>query len=131
GVLRPLTDSALPIKPRDIADGLSNTLLVAEKALYLPNLGLLQADDDQGYTVGYDHDTIRHTDKAPTPDFAEPSLNGQDQYVGTFGSSHPTTFQSVFADGSVHSIRYTIDPRIFSYLGNIHDGHIIDSGDYF
>jgi type II secretory pathway pseudopilin PulG len=131
GVLRPLTDSALPIRPRDITDGLSNTLLVAEKALYLPNMGQLQPDDDQGYTVGYDHDTIRHTDKAPNPDYAEPNLYGTDQYTGTFGSSHPSTFLSVFADGSVHGISYSINPTTFKYLGNIHDGHVIDSGDFF
>jgi type II secretory pathway pseudopilin PulG len=130
GVLRPLNDPACPIRASDIYDGLSTTLLVAEKALYLPNLGLLQPDDDQGYTVGFDHDTMRHTDKAPNPDFSEPSLVGTDQYTGTFGSSHPVAFQSVFADGSVHRINYSIDPTAFRYLGNISDGHVIDNSDF-
>ena len=130
GVIRPLGDSALPIHIRDITDGVSNTLLVAEKALYLAKLGQLQADDDQGYTVGTDHDTIRHTDKLPTPDYREPSLNGADQYTGTFGASHPATFQGVFADGSVHAINYSISQTTFSYLGNIADGRVINPGDY-
>jgi prepilin-type N-terminal cleavage/methylation domain-containing protein len=131
GIIRPLKDPALPIRPRDITDGLSNTLLVAEKALYLPNLGTLQSDDDQGYTVGFDHDTMRHTDKAPVPDFSEPNLNGTDAYTGVFGSSHPVSFLGVFADGSVHRISYAIAPSTFQYLGNIRDGHVIDGGDFF
>ncbi|HEV3202975.1 MAG TPA: DUF1559 domain-containing protein [Gemmataceae bacterium] len=130
GILRPLTDPMLPIRVIDVTDGLSNTLMVAEKALYLRELGRLQADDDQGYTVGYDHDTMRHTDRAPTPDYNEPSLHGTDAYTGTFGSSHPGSFQAVFADGSVHGIRYSINPTIFRYLGNIRDGHPISSDDY-
>jgi prepilin-type N-terminal cleavage/methylation domain-containing protein len=130
GVLRPLDDPNLPIHVRDITDGVSNTLLVAEKAMYLPALGQLQADDDQGYTVGYDHDTMRHTDKNPTPDFFEPSLNGTDPYVGTFGSSHPATFSAVFADGSVHAISYAISLQTLINLGNIADGKVIDSGDF-
>jgi prepilin-type N-terminal cleavage/methylation domain-containing protein len=130
GVLRSLGDPAVPIRIRDITDGVSNTLLAAEKAMYLPNLGLLQADDDQGYTVGFDHDTMRHTDKLPTPDYLEPSLNGTNAYTGTFGSSHPGLFLALFADASVHRIAYTISAATFNYLGNIADGHVINSGDF-
>jgi prepilin-type processing-associated H-X9-DG protein len=130
GVLRPLNDPNLPIHVRDVTDGLSNTLMVAEKAMYLPALGQLQADDDQGYTVGYDHDTMRHTDKLPIPDYREPSLNGTNQYVGTFGSSHPATFNAVFVDGSVHAISYGISLQTFINLGNIADGNVLEAGDF-
>jgi prepilin-type processing-associated H-X9-DG protein len=130
GVIRPLSDPQAPMRIRNITDGLSNTLLVGEKALYRPNLGQLQVDDDQGYTVGSDHDTMRHTDRAPTPDYSEPSLTGTTAYTGTFGSSHPNLFQVVFADGSVHQLSVSIDTTVFSYLGNVSDGHAISAGDY-
>jgi prepilin-type processing-associated H-X9-DG protein len=29
---------------------------------------------------------------------------------------------AVFADGSVHNIKYGIDPQVFNALGNINDG---------
>ena len=46
-----------------------------------------------------------------------------------FGSLHPTRFQAVFADDSVHSISYSIDTTIFSYLGNIADGNTLPASD--
>lgn len=115
-----------PIRPRDVSDGLSNTLVVAEKAMFLAQLGQLQPDDDQGYTVGFDHDTMRHTDQPPIPDYKDPNPGGTSYAAGAFGSSHPMTFQAVFGDGSVHAIPYTINPTVFQYLGNISDGHPID-----
>jgi prepilin-type processing-associated H-X9-DG protein len=39
-----------------------------------------------------------------------------------FGSAHPAGINAVFADGSVHSIKYGIDPDVFNALGNIDDG---------
>jgi hypothetical protein len=33
----------------------------------------------------------------------------------------------LFADGSVHAIPYAIDPLVFSYLGNIADGQVINA----
>jgi prepilin-type N-terminal cleavage/methylation domain-containing protein len=140
GVIQPLRiriDSShnipnanLPIRVRDITDGVSNTLLVGEKAMYLPELGHLQADDDQGYTVGFDHDTMRHTDSPPLPDYNDRDPTGTSYSQGSFGSSHQGTFQAVFADGSVHRIQYSIDPTVFKYLGNIKDGNPINSSDY-
>jgi type II secretory pathway pseudopilin PulG len=130
GVIRPLGDGNLPIRVQDIKDGASNTLLVAEKTLYHPNLGQLQPDDDNGYTVGFDHDTMRHTDQAPIPDSRAPNLQGTGNRTGTFGSAHPSTFQAVFADHSVHSISYSIDPTVFKNLGNIADGNPISSSDF-
>ena len=130
GILRPLGDAALPIRVVDVADGLSNTLLVAEKAMFLPNLGQPQADDDQGYSDGFDHDTMRHTDQSPSPDYRDTDPRNTNSFIGQFGSSHPAAFQAVFGDGSVHSIRFAIDPTIFRYLGNIHDGHPISTSDF-
>ena len=89
-------------------------------------LGQPQSDDDIGYTEGWDTETVRRTNKAPLPDYSADSGNGNKR----FGSSHSGGFNTVFADGSVHFIPYTIDPTIFSFLGNKSDGQPISGADY-
>jgi prepilin-type N-terminal cleavage/methylation domain-containing protein len=111
-----------PLTINKIRDGASNTLLVADKRLNLALLGRPQDDDDTGYASGFDADVIRYTDLAPAPDYV--GKGGQDG-GRLFGSSHTGGFNAVLADGSAHFISYTIDPTIFSYLGNISDGNSI------
>ncbi len=113
-----------PIRIADITDGTSNTLLVGDKRLNIQALGQNQPDDNEGYTCGWDEDTIRRTDSAPLPD----SFGGTGRKL--FGSSHPGGFNAVLADGSVRSIAYTIDVTVFSYLGNIADGQVFNSDDF-
>ena len=38
------------------------------------------------------------------------------------GSAHPAGMNAVFADGSVHNVKYGIDPDVFNALGVINDG---------
>jgi hypothetical protein len=122
-----------------VKNGLSNTLMVGEKRMNLFIMGQDMEDDNQGFTVGFDEDTVRSTSATsssdggpPAPDFRHESA---DQYhdigVKRFGSSHVANFQAVFGDGSVHNISYTIDPHVFSYLGNIDNRNVIpDTGDW-
>jgi prepilin-type N-terminal cleavage/methylation domain-containing protein len=110
----------------DVTDGTSNTLLVGDKRLNLAKLGRPQNDDDTGYATGFDNDVVRYTTKAPAPDYSAPKGDGDYR----FGSSHVGGFNTVFVDGSVHSLSYTIDPTVFSYLGNKSDGQVINSGDF-
>jgi prepilin-type N-terminal cleavage/methylation domain-containing protein/prepilin-type processing-associated H-X9-DG protein len=114
-----------PARIADITDGTMNTLLVSEKRLNLTTLGQGASDDNEGYTCGFDEDTIRTTAYAPLPDYT----TGKDK-KHRFGSSHSYGINAVFADGSVRSISYSIDPTIFGYLGNKSDGHAINAGDY-
>jgi prepilin-type N-terminal cleavage/methylation domain-containing protein/prepilin-type processing-associated H-X9-DG protein len=117
GVVRQYT----PVRIADITDGTSNTLMVSEKRLNLRYLGQVQPNDYIGYTAGWENDVVRSTDERPRPD-----LNGDDDgYEDVFGSSHPGRFNAVLADGSVRSISYTIDPLMFSYLGNKSDGKVV------
>jgi prepilin-type N-terminal cleavage/methylation domain-containing protein len=109
----------------DITDGMSTTLLVGEKRLNLTHLGEDQPDDNEGYTCGFDEDTIRRTDAAPAPDYFGSGAGGM-----LFGSSHPSLFNTVFADGGVRPISYSIDPVVFQNLGNMHDGQAIDGTDF-
>ena len=109
-----------PRSMRDLSDGASRTLAVAEKRLNLRELGSVQPDDKEGYTSGFDDDTMRSTqaDKPPAKDYVGPSGDGEN----LFGSSHPKTFNAVFADGSVHGLSYDIDSTVFESLGIINDG---------
>jgi prepilin-type N-terminal cleavage/methylation domain-containing protein len=124
-----------PHRFSEITDGTSTTLLVAEKHLNLAKLGEWQPDDNEGYTAGWDHDTIRHTDGAifpewkPVPDYVDTGPGTENTLVGVFGSSHPGIFHAIFVDGSVQRLKYSIDPHAFMYLGNIGDGQAITGVD--
>ena len=103
---------------RTDAESWSNTLLVGEKRMNTFMLGQNMEDDNQGYSVGMDEDTLRHTNAAPGRDY---SSAGGYSVVGEqrFGSAHAFSFQAVFGDGAVHSISYDISPTVFSELGKI------------
>jgi prepilin-type N-terminal cleavage/methylation domain-containing protein len=109
-----------PRKFSELVDGTSHTLLVGDKRLNLSLLGQPQEDDNEGYTAGWNSDTIRQTDKVPLPDFI-----GEGDGDGRFGSSHPGVFHVVMADGSTRSLAYTIDGTTFRHLGDVHDGHVV------
>jgi prepilin-type processing-associated H-X9-DG protein len=114
-----------PVRIAEITDGTSNTLLLGEKRLNLGELGQEQPDDNEGYTAGFDEDTVRSTDDPPAQDM----LGGGPDPQKRFGSSHIGKMNAVFADGSVHTISYSIDRTTFSYLGNKSDGQVIN-GDW-
>lgn len=48
----------------------------------------------------------------------------------SFGSSHPSGLNVVFADGSIHLIDYSIDPTVFALLGSRADGLPINRSDF-
>ena len=110
-----------PVRFREVTDGTSRTLLAADKRLNVRRLGEPQDDDNEGYTVGWNEDTIRRTDGGPKADHS-----GDGDGEKLFGSSHPEGFNTVFADGSVHFIPYTIDEKPFKHLGDKSDGVVHD-----
>jgi prepilin-type N-terminal cleavage/methylation domain-containing protein/prepilin-type processing-associated H-X9-DG protein len=110
-----------PVRLRQITDGTSHTILVGEKRLNLQSLGQPQADDNEGYTSGWNADTIRRTDCAPAADYV-----GIGDGEKLFGSSHSDLINVVFVDGSVRVIANSIDKVVFRSLGNICDGRIAD-----
>jgi prepilin-type N-terminal cleavage/methylation domain-containing protein len=110
-----------PVRIANITDGTSNTLLVGEKRINRGLLGSKQTDDNQGYSSGFNFDTIRKTTRPPAPDYSAPTGDG----AGLFGSSHTGVLNFVLADGSVRTIPYSINPTVFLYLGQKDDGHPI------
>lgn len=74
-------------------------------------------DDNEGYTAGWDEDTIRRTDLRPEPD-----SGGDDDGGELFGSSPAGGFNAAFGDASTRTLPFEIDPAVFKSLGDIRDG---------
>ncbi|MES2790154.1 MAG: DUF1559 domain-containing protein [Planctomycetota bacterium] len=98
----------------DISDGTSQTMLLGEKKLDRSALGQYQGDDNEGYTAGWDHDTVRWTDRAPAVDTNIAGGWGEQR----FGSSHPGGFNALFCDGAVKTINYNISLTVFGLIGD-------------
>ncbi len=111
-----------------ITDGTSNALLVGEKFLNLGAGGTAtDCNDDQGYTDGWDNDTISFAIgtvglRGPRPNGRQ---NGCDESY-YFGSSHPAGIQAVLCDGSVRTIRYSVPATTFQKLCTVNDGSPLD-----
>ena len=113
-----------------IEDGTSNTMLVGEKFVRADAYEGGTGSDDRGWSDGWDPDTMRSTSFPPMSDaLTAANANNNMFYNGdvlTFGSAHPAGFNAVFVDGSVHMIKYEIDPLVFDNLGDRRDGEVID-----
>ena len=103
-----------------ITDGTTKTLLVAEKRMNVALLGKMQANDNEGYTTAWNHDTLRYVGRAPLPDFLHASDPGDDR----FGSSHTGGMNACFADGSVRFQQFGMELNVFKALGVRNDGKV-------
>ncbi len=105
------------IRPAQVVDGTSHTVLVAEKYLN-PNKYETGDDgsDDSSMYQGHDKDVSRVFNKldAFLPFQDTP---GFDTGSHRFGSTHAGGFQGVLCDGSVRLIAYDIDPETYQGLG--------------
>ncbi|HEY7314046.1 MAG TPA: DUF1559 domain-containing protein [Gemmataceae bacterium] len=121
------------VRIAQISDGTSNTFAVGEKNLCLTTLGSgADLNDDDGYTVGYDDDTVSFlTVKDANGNVlyqpARDLTGGCTSGTGGFGSSHPGRFHALFVDGSVHGINYSISLLTLNAVCGINDG--ITTGD--
>jgi prepilin-type N-terminal cleavage/methylation domain-containing protein/prepilin-type processing-associated H-X9-DG protein len=115
-----------PTRLAQTTDGTSYTLLAGDKRMNITLLGTRQPDDNEGYTAGWNSDTIRTTRWSPEPD-----LVGEDgDSDKLFGSSHTGGINAVFLDGSVHVISYSIKDGVFRLMGNKNDGEVVSAGDF-
>jgi prepilin-type N-terminal cleavage/methylation domain-containing protein len=118
-----------PVSPRQITDGLSNTLVISEKRLHTTEYEVGAWHDDRGWSDGWDPDTVRTTAFPVRPDVEmDPTMYNESYSYGLgFGSAHQAGVHAVFADGSVHAISYDIDQTIFNNLARREDGEVIDA----
>ena len=117
GIVRP--DESVRIA--QVTDGTTNTLAVADKRINVALLGQPQDDDNEGYAVGWNEDTIRRSDRSPAPDHAGDGDGGK-----LFGSSHTGVINAALADGSVRPISFRIDKDVFEALGDVADGKEVE-----
>jgi len=131
-------------KPNDVKiifaaiyDGSSNVVLVGEKWLrpdrYLGNDWM----DDQGWCCGWDPDIVRVGALKLKQDFNW-NANGanHDALYGHaewnqgfgFGAAHPGGMNTLFGDGSVRSVPYNIDERIWWFVTDRLDGNTVNAG---
>ncbi len=122
------------VKPRQVTDGYSNTYLYGEKYIAAGQYytGRDAADDENAYS-GYDNDHSRWTMLSPPLGDGngrprQDRLGLRNMYI--YGSAHSVGFNSVFVDGSVHTISYTIDQEVHRRLGNREDGLTIDDSSF-
>ncbi len=130
----PLTPTGGPkVTFATITDGTANTLLVGEKWVYYLwwNDSLGQCIDNEGWDNGWDNDGIC---TSGTLNYAAPNnivLPQPDFQTGwncgyIFGGAHTGGFMSVFCDGSVHFVKYTITPTNWHSLCSVNDGGVVD-----
>jgi hypothetical protein len=125
-----------------VTDGTSNTMLAGEKYLSVQKYGGGDGSDDFGPFAGSDSDQVRSSatlqvslgnNNIPLANPHQDVNNPVDQFGHhdtwetsmQFGSAHPAGINAVFADGSVHNVKYGIDPEVFNSLGNMNDGTIL------
>ena len=130
----PLTPTGGPVVTfATITDGTSNTLLVGEKWVYYQwyyeSLG--QCIDNEGWDNGWDNDGIC---SSGTLNYSAPNnivVPQQDFQTGwncgyIFGGPHTGGFMTVFCDGSVHFVKFTIAPTNWHNLCSVNDGGVVD-----
>jgi prepilin-type N-terminal cleavage/methylation domain-containing protein/prepilin-type processing-associated H-X9-DG protein len=119
-----------PISVGQVSDGLSNTIVIAEKRLKTGRYEVGDWHDDRGWSDGWDPDTVRVTTFPIRPDAeSDPTLpsDKEDRLYGFFfGSAHSGGINALFADGSVHTVNYDIEQVLFNRLGHREDGETVD-----
>ncbi len=135
------------VRPLDIRDGTSHTLMVGEKYLN-PRFYFSGEDpaDNENMYIGDNEDirrwtgteianssddpTVHFIPRRDKADLTDPNDPNYQHLRRLFGSAHPSTLNCVMCDGSVRSISYTISGITWSRLGNRRDGKGIDADAY-
>jgi prepilin-type N-terminal cleavage/methylation domain-containing protein len=128
-----------PVTFGGITDGSSNTVLLAEKSAdarqYSPSaesIAAVTGNDFLGEAAGiYDPQNHANSRFAHIPladsNSSHPMRNSSKSCnEQRFGSAHPGTFSSVFADGSTHSLNMNIDWAAFTDVLMRSDGFVVD-----
>lgn len=111
---------------RDITDGTTNTLAIAESRVHrgFMESGGCCSDNESGYLAGFSDDVGRRTQNPPGADLVDTSQNSN-LADGRFGSSHSGGFHGLLGDGSARNISYNINLTVYRNLGQRSDGNVI------
>ena len=117
------------LNPEGFTDGLSCTLIVAERGMPVAWYVGPNPANMWGYADGLDpYVRLNFQPYAPIPDpRGAMSPSGQPEgYHHQWGACHPAGMNAVFADGSVHVIPYSIANDVMLYLCVRDDGQVVD-----
>jgi prepilin-type N-terminal cleavage/methylation domain-containing protein/prepilin-type processing-associated H-X9-DG protein len=106
------------VRPKQVKDGLSNTFAAGERGSFVVQnawAGVL-GDGRGGVEV-----LAMVSNSGANPPNASPA---------SFCGPHPGQIQFLMADGSVHSIKATVNPSIYQALATINGKEVIDQGAY-
>jgi hypothetical protein len=119
---------------RKVADGTSKTYMVGEKYMNPDHYSTgLDPSDDWSMYSGHQDDNHRVTGnphKSANAADLWPPLRDRPGVTNraSYGSAHPSTWQVVYCDGSVHSMPYDLDMEIHWRLANMKDGEAMPGG---
>ena len=111
-------ESLRGIRFADIPDGLSNTAVIGEKHVPMGKLGQWPWD----CSIYDGHNPVCNT-RSGGPGFSLAQSRSDEGWK--FGSYHPSQCLFAFADGSVRSMPFSIDPYVLGLLVNRNDGQPI------
>jgi prepilin-type N-terminal cleavage/methylation domain-containing protein/prepilin-type processing-associated H-X9-DG protein len=112
----------------DITDGTTNTIMVGEKQCHKSVLGTAGGDNEPWNNSGWDQDHVRFGEAVPQPDYLHPTSQSPTFWSVRFGGPHPGVFNAAMCDGSVRTIKYTIDANNWLRICLINDGEVITDG---
>lgn len=116
----------------DVRDGTSNTIYAGEKYLCPDGYATgTDGGDNESMYCGNNNDIARTTYyDATTPANSRTPMQDRPGFWSAerFGSAHSGGCNFLLCDGSVRTISYAVDARLFSYLGNRRDRQAIDTG---
>ncbi len=105
------------IRPRDVRDGLSQTLAVGERGSFLVQNAWAGA-----MSIGRGGDQVL----AQTPS-ASSGLGATDTQPTSFASPHPGVIEFAMADGSIRAVKKTVDPAVYRALATRNGREVINS----
>ncbi len=112
------------VTPAQVTRGQAHTIMIGEKSAdpqhYLDGL---DPGDNESIYVGQDNDIYRTTVNTPLQD-----VPGVLSY-GNFGSAHTAGAHICYGDGSVHLIRYNVNPIIWTAWGDRNSRQLGDISD--
>jgi prepilin-type N-terminal cleavage/methylation domain-containing protein len=113
------------VRMSNVADGASNTLLLAEKWVVRNLMETGGQYWDSGFFAGFHPSVIRFARVTPPP--AQDALNTlPPSLVENFGSPHVGSLNAVMLDRSVRRIRFGVDPSVLALLSSRADGNPVD-----